>query len=152
MGTAHVNQSRLTARSLARGAFRWTVRGLAFFGALVALYWLTLDLSTIVSPSMSPTLQGTCIDDGDRVLTEKISYRFRSPRRWEVVTFLNSAGEKRMKRVVGLPGERVDVSVGRDAGVRSKLVSRSWPAVMGQLTATVSRAYAESAPSETRRP
>ena len=107
MGTAHVNQPRLTARSLARGAFRWTVRGLAFFGAVVGLYWLTLDLSVIVSPSMSPTLQGTCIDDGDRVLTEKISYRFRSPRRWEVVTFLNSAGEKRMKRVVGLPGESV---------------------------------------------
>jgi signal peptidase I len=88
---------------------RWTVRGFAVFGAIVAIYWLTLDISVVVSPSMSPTLQGTSVDNGDRVVTEKVSYWFRAPRRWEVITFTNAVGEKRMKRVAGLPGENVQM-------------------------------------------
>lgn len=96
-------------RAYLRAALRWGERGFALFGVIVAVYWATLDLSVIVSPSMAPTLQGTSIDDGDRVLTEKVSYRLRAPRRWEVITFTNPAGEKRMKRVVGLPNESVQM-------------------------------------------
>ena len=76
-------------------------------GLLVVLYVLFFDLSRIVSPSMSPTLKGTSIDNGDRILTEKITYRFRRPRRFEVITFLNNDGIRVMKRVIGLPGETV---------------------------------------------
>jgi signal peptidase I len=90
---------------------RWIVRGLALFGATVAIFWLTMDVSVVVSPSMHPTLQGTDVDTGDRVITEKLSLWFRKPRRWEVITFTNSAGEKRMKRVAGLPGESVQMLV-----------------------------------------
>lgn len=97
------------ARSRARRVLRWGERGLAIFGGLVLVYWLTLDLSVIVSPSMQPTLQGTNLDNGDRVLTEKVSLKFRRPRRWEVITFITPEGEKRMKRVVGLPGEEVQM-------------------------------------------
>jgi signal peptidase I len=102
-------RSRLTAGSLTRAALRWIERGLAVFGALVAIYWVTLDLSVVVSPSMAPTLQGTSLATGDRVITEKISPWFRSPRRWDVITFTNPDGEKRMKRVAGLPGESVQI-------------------------------------------
>ena len=66
------------------------------FGGLVILYWLTLDYSIIVSRSMSPTLEGTNIDNGDRVITEKITRWYRPPRRWEVITFLSKEGEKIM--------------------------------------------------------
>lgn len=100
---------RGTGRLLAQAVGRWAVRGLALFGAIVAIYWLTLDFSVVVSPSMAPTLQGTSIDNGDRVLTEKVSGWFRSPGRWEVITFTNDAGEKRMKRIAGLPGESVQM-------------------------------------------
>ena len=58
---------------------------------------------------MAPTLQGTRTDTGDRVLTERISYWFRSPRRWEVITFTTKEGEKRMERVAALPGENVQM-------------------------------------------
>jgi signal peptidase I len=97
-----------------RFALRLAERGFAFFGVVVAIYWLTLDFSIIVSPSMSPTLQGENIDTGDRVVTEKVSYWFRKPRRWEVIAFWNDNGEKRMKRVVGLPGESVQMKTGRE--------------------------------------
>jgi len=77
------------------------------FGALVIVYWLTLEYSVVVSTSMQPTLQGLDVDSGDRVITEKISYWFRQPRRWEVIMFTTPSGERRMKRVIGLPGETV---------------------------------------------
>ncbi|MBX9790343.1 MAG: signal peptidase I [Pirellulales bacterium] len=94
----------------ARGALRWAERGFALFGLLVAVWWLSFDISIVTSPSMTPALQGTSLDNGDRVLTEKISYRFRAPRRWEVITFFTPDGEKRMKRVAGLPGEYVQMT------------------------------------------
>ena len=97
------------SRSRLRVALRWGERALAIFGGLVLTYWLMLDLSIVVSPSMQPTLQGTNLDNGDRVVTEKFSYWFRQPRRWEVITFITPQGEKRMKRVVGLPGEAVQM-------------------------------------------
>ncbi len=54
-----------------RVVLRWIERSLAIFGGLVALSWLTIDTSVIVSQSMSPTLQGTNVDTGDRVLRKK---------------------------------------------------------------------------------
>jgi signal peptidase I len=110
--TARQDSNRPSGRRLprlVRVALRWTERGLAIFGGLVVLSWLTIDTSVIISQSMSPTLQGTNVDTGDRVLTEKVSFRFRKPRRWEVITFVDKSGQKVMKRVVGLPGESVQM-------------------------------------------
>ncbi len=59
--------------------------------ALVALFWATLDLSVVVSPSMAPTLRGTAVANGDRVLTEKVTCRFRMPRRWEGIAYTTDA-------------------------------------------------------------
>lgn len=98
---------RWTARVRAVG--RWIERGLAVFGGLVALYWLTLDYTVIISRSMSPTLEGTNVDHGDRVITEKITRWYRRPRRWEVITFISNDGQKVMKRVAGLPGENIQM-------------------------------------------
>jgi signal peptidase I len=46
---------------------------------------------------------------GDRVLIDRTAFVFRDPRRWEVVAFRRPAngGALVVKRVVGLPGERV---------------------------------------------
>jgi signal peptidase I len=46
---------------------------------------------------------------GDQLLVQKHVYAFRSPRRWEVVVFRSpqSPGEAFVKRVVGLPGDRL---------------------------------------------
>ena len=97
-------------RRLVRGALRWVEHGLALFGALVLLFLLTLDVSVIVSTSMSPTLQMANYRNGDHILTEKVTKWFRGPRRWEVITYINEDGRLFVKRVVGLPGETVQLS------------------------------------------
>ena len=51
---------------------------------------------------------------GDQLLVQKHVYDFRQPRRWEVVVFRNPAspGEAYVKRVAGLPGDRIQIMNG----------------------------------------
>ena len=48
---------------------------------------------------------------GDQLLVQKHVYDFRQPRRWEVIVFRNPAspGEAYVKRVAGLPGDRIQI-------------------------------------------
>jgi len=71
----------------------------------------------IISESMWPTLSY-----GDRLLMEKVSYRFHPPRFGDIVVFEPLAGADRegarrveayLKRVIGLPGQVVQVHEGR---------------------------------------
>lgn len=65
----------------------------------------------IPSPSMEPTLQV-----GDRLLVNKMVYRFREPKRGDIIVFRAAAyvsqdGKEHdlVKRVIGLPGDKVEV-------------------------------------------
>ncbi|MEO0457861.1 MAG: signal peptidase I [Cyanobacteria bacterium P01_A01_bin.114] len=69
------------------------------------------------SGSMEPTLQ-----INDRLIIEKISYRFNSPKRGDIIVFWPpdeliaqgvSSQDAFLKRVVGLPGERIEVTEGK---------------------------------------
>jgi len=100
-------------RRALRMALRTMERLLALLGAFFLVYHAVFDLSQVVSASMAPTLCGTSADDGDYVLAEKLSYRFRDPRRWELVMFRDPCGTQVMKRVVGFPGERISCRDGR---------------------------------------
>ncbi len=73
---------------------------------LTHTYFLT---SVIVQGrSMMPTLQ-----DGDRYLLDRLSYRYRGPRRGELVVLRDPGHEDfAVKRVVALPGESVQVKDG----------------------------------------
>lgn len=53
-------------------------------------------------------------NQGDQLLVHKHAYLFQPPRRWEVVVFRNpnASGEAYVKRIVGLPNERVQVRHG----------------------------------------
>src|SRR4051812_14518933 len=93
-----------TAKSWRRRAYEQLRGGFALIGVALVLYHLLFSVARMTSPSMAPALQGNAIS-GDWVLTEKITYWFRNPRRWEVVQFHNDEGLLVMKRVGGLPGE-----------------------------------------------
>lgn len=82
---------------------------LAAVGLTTIVYYSCFEVSVIVSGSMAPALRGTNVETGDWVLTEKVSYWFRKPARWEIVAFRSDIGQEVMKRVVGLPGESVQM-------------------------------------------
>lgn len=54
-------------------------------------------------------------DDGDYLIVDEISYRLRSPERGEVVVFKypNEPSQRYIKRVIGLPGETVEIKNGQ---------------------------------------
>ena len=85
-------------------------RGLAFVGLLVIVYWFCFDYSRVASESMEPTLMGRDFQHGDQVLTERISYKVHPPRRWDVITMRSNEFGQVMKRVVGLPGETIQMN------------------------------------------
>lgn len=69
---------------------------------------------------------------GDQLLVQKHVYDLRMPRRWEPVVFHNPAspGEAYVKRVVGLPGDRIRIINGdvyiNDAIARKDYAQQQW--------------------------
>lgn len=53
-------------------------------------------------------------EDGEYLIIDQLSYRFREPRRGEVVVFRypRQPSQFFIKRIIGLPGERVQISDG----------------------------------------
>lgn len=100
-------------RSWWRRLLRWAERVLAGFGGLTLIYLCFFDVTAIVSESMKPTLVGTPTTQRDYVLSERITYWFRAPRRWEIVGFTNPDGIHVMKRVAAFPGETIAVRAGK---------------------------------------
>lgn len=102
--------ARVRQRSMFVGrVFHFIRNTLALIGLLLIIYHLCFDLSVVVSSSMAPTLIGEGGPGSDWVLSERISYWVRRPRRWEVVWFRNVEGFLVAKRVVGLPGDEVSL-------------------------------------------
>lgn len=88
-----------------RSAIRLAVASLIL--AIGLRTWLVMGLIepvTVAGSSMVPTLHG-----GDRLWIDRTALLWRLPERWEVVVARNpsDASELCIKRIVGLPGERV---------------------------------------------
>lgn len=56
----------------------------------------------------------TTLSDGDHLIVDKISYRFHDPERYDIIVFPYQHAENTyyIKRIIGLPGETVQVADG----------------------------------------
>lgn len=90
----------------------WCEHVLASVGLLFVIYHAGFELIVMTSDSMTPTLQGTNYQNGDRILLERVTSWFRAPRRWEIYHYFDPVGTPVTKRIVGLPGERVSLHKG----------------------------------------
>lgn len=95
---------------------------LEFLGILLVAFVLVfgfvrpfvVEAFVIPSASMEPTLHGCTGCNNDRVLANKFIYRFTDPERGDVVIFdVPFQQEPLIKRVVGLPGDRIEVRNGK---------------------------------------
>ncbi len=93
-----------------RGIFRELLGWVVYILIIVILTTLIITFvgqrTRVSGQSMEPTLH-----DGDNLIVDKISYRFRDPKRYEIIVFPYKYEEKTyyIKRIIGLPGERVQV-------------------------------------------
>ena len=79
---------------------------LLIFGTAFLLGHFVVGQVEVDGPSMNDTLQ-----DMDRVLINKFTYRFKGPERFDVVVFKYAydTDTDYIKRVIGLPGETVRI-------------------------------------------
>jgi len=68
------------------------------------------QVTVVRGASMEPTLH-----DRERLIANKISYRFESPERNEIVIFRPPIGIKRnyIKRIIGIPGDKIEIADGK---------------------------------------
>lgn len=76
----------------------------------VIIYLFAAQPHLVKGSSMEPNFH-----NGDYILTEKVSYKFRAPKRGEVIVFKapNRPDADYIKRIIGLPGEKVKVVQGK---------------------------------------
>ncbi len=77
----------------------------ALFASLLIVTFVG-QRTVVTGSSMNNTLY-----DGDNIIVDKITYRFREPERFEVVVFPFHGNKKDhyIKRIIGLPGETVRI-------------------------------------------
>jgi|SRR3989344_3591498 len=75
----------------------------------VIIYLFAAQPHLVKGSSMEPNFH-----NGDYILTEKVSYKFRGPQRGEVIVFKapNRPDADYIKRIIGLPGEKIKVIEG----------------------------------------
>ena len=93
-----------------RGILKEVLDWVVFFVILIGLTFLIntyVGQRTYISgPSMQPTLH-----DGDNLIVDKISYRFTDPKRYDIIVFPYRYQNDTfyIKRIIGLPGETVQI-------------------------------------------
>ena len=93
-----------------KGIIKELLAWLAMIAVVVAATYLVVTFvgqrTQVSGESMETTLS-----DGDHLIVDKISYRFRDPERYDIVVFPYRLEENTyyIKRIIGLPGETVQI-------------------------------------------
>lgn len=101
-----------------------------FIGSLfIVTYLFLLQPNQVKGVSMEPTFHS-----GDYILTSKITYKFRSPQRGDVVVFQSPKNPdiEYIKRVLGLPGDKVELKNG-DLFINDVLIQENYIAAKTNL-------------------
>lgn len=82
--------------------------GVAVISYLIVTY--VAQRSEVIGDSMYTTLS-----DGDNLIMDKMTYRFQDPRRFDIIVFRYRYRAKTyyVKRIIGLPGETVQIKDGQ---------------------------------------
>lgn len=88
----------------------WAVEIIAVILLAYFLVEYAVEKTTVVGESMETTLQ-----EEDKIIINKFAYRFSKPKRFDVIVFKQSGKEHsyyNIKRIIGLPGETVQIKDG----------------------------------------
>ena len=122
-----------------RKALRWLKEALeAALPAVLIAFLINLFLAQatqVHGQSMEPTLHSD-----QRLVVEKVSYHFHGPRQGDIVVLKSpqKGSELLIKRVIGLPGETVEIRQGRvyingqelDEPYRERSTGGNWGAII----------------------
>ena len=97
-------------KSIIKELFGWIVYILIIIGLTYLIITFVGQRTRVSGSSMETTLS-----NGDNLIVDKISYRFREPKRFEIIVFPYRYEENTyyIKRIIGMPGETVQVKEGK---------------------------------------
>lgn len=91
-------------------SFIWIIEIALVVGLAYLFVHFTIERTSMIGDSMETTLSSQ-----DKIIINKFAYRFSDPKRFDVVVFKQDDKEHsfyNIKRVIGLPGERVKIDGG----------------------------------------
>lgn len=97
-------------RNEEKGVFRELLGWIIYILIIIGLTYLIITYvgqrTRVSGHSMETTLS-----DGDNLIVDKLSYRFQDPKRYDIIVFPYKYQEDTyyIKRIIGLPGETVQV-------------------------------------------
>lgn len=103
---AHYEEEILEERSIWKELFGWILYIVIIIGLTFLIITYIGQRTRVSGSSMETTLS-----DGDNLIVDKISFRFRDPNRYEIIVFPFQHAENTyyIKRIIGLPGETIQV-------------------------------------------
>ncbi len=95
-------------------SFIWEVSKIIIIALVIVLpiRYLLFQPFFVKGQSMEPNFE-----DGDYLIIDELSYKLRDPARGEVIVFKypNDPSQRYIKRIIGLPGETIEIQNGRVA-------------------------------------
>lgn len=100
---------KITKEKVKKEAYEWTKSIIIAFILAYIIKFILIEGHTPPTLSMYPTIQTQ-----DRMMAEKITYRFKSPQRQDIIVFYpptkaNAGNKKYLKRVVAVGGDTVEI-------------------------------------------
>lgn len=117
-----MNKEQKKRKSIFREVLSWILYLVIVCGAVYVIVHYVGERTEVRGESMYPAL-----NDGDNLIVDKISYRFSDPKRFDVVVFPFQYQEDTfyIKRIIGLPGETVQIYEG-DIYINGKILNESY--------------------------
>ena len=93
-------------------SFVWEIAKIVVVAALIVtpIRYFLFQPFLVRGQSMEPNFE-----NGDYLIVDEISYRFKNPQRGEVIVFKypNNSSQRFIKRIIGLPGEIIEIKNGK---------------------------------------
>ena len=103
------------------------VSTLLYIAGVLCLTWFIITFigqrTQVSGASMEATLS-----DGDNLIVDKITYRFRDPQRFDIIVFPFQYDESTyyIKRIIGLPGETVKIGEDGTIYINGEVLKESY--------------------------
>lgn len=122
-----MNEQFTEGKSKKAEAVKEVISFLLYIGIVFLLTYLVIHYvgqrTEVSGSSMESTLS-----DGDNLIVDKISYRFRQPERFDIIVFPYKYEEKTyyIKRIIGLPGETVQIDAKGNIYIDGEILEESY--------------------------
>lgn len=101
-------ESKAEYRSFMKEIIRVVLCLVLAFATTTFLSTYVVQVTSVQGDSMEAT-----VSEGDKLLVNKLLYHGRNPERFDVIVFSRDDGTKLIKRIIGLPGEKVEIKKGK---------------------------------------